>query len=351
MKRKLILFGGAIAACAALGVFAFSKFHHGAAAGDDESADENVPTVVAVQVGALQRVTLRRYVSGYGTIEAAPATATTPAADAPLAPPTAGVVAKVKVAAGQRVAKGDVLLELNSSTTTFANAQAELERQKKLFAEHNTSLKSLQDAEAQLASLEVVAPLAGTVVRVNVKPGQAVDVSTIVAEVMDLNRLAVTTKIPAAAAGELKPGQEVLLLSQPPVTAALSFVSPAVDANDGTVSAWAALPANGGLRPGEFVPLKIVTAVHTNCLAAPAASVITDENGRSILSLVHGEEATQTPVQTGLREDGWVEIAAPGLQAGDSVVTVGAYGLPAKTKIQIVHPPAEAAATNSPEAQ
>ena len=104
-----------------------------------------------------------------------PATAEQPAAGAQLAAPSAGVVTKVNVIEGQHVTKGDVLVELNSGATTYENAEQELARQKKLYAQQNTSLKSLQNAEAQLALLRVTAPLSGTVARVNVKPGQAVD--------------------------------------------------------------------------------------------------------------------------------------------------------------------------------
>jgi membrane fusion protein, multidrug efflux system len=353
MKPKQVIIGIIVVLCVGLGVFALVKSRGPTAGADDEeSADENVSTVVSVQVSTLKRVTLHYYVSGYGVIEAAPATANAPAAGAKLAAPTAGVVAKIAAVAGQRVNKGDVLVELNSAVATFAYAKAEVGRQKKLFAEQNTSLKDLQDAETQLASLEVVAPLSGTVTRVNVQPGQAVDANTVVAEVVDLNRLAVSTKIPSADAGELKTGEGVQVFSQPPVAARLSFVSPAVDANDGTVLAWAALPPSSGLRPGEFVQLKIVTSVHTNCLAAPEAGVVTDENGKSVISLVKGDEAIQTPVQTGFRENGWVEIKGAGLKAGDSVVTVGAYGLPEKTKIQVVNSSGdETSATNSSQTQ
>jgi multidrug efflux pump subunit AcrA (membrane-fusion protein) len=98
------------------------------------------------------------------------------------------------------------------------------------------------------------------------------------------------------------------------------------------------LPAASGLRPGQFVQLKIVTGVHPDCLAAPEASLVTDENGRSIIELVNGNEAVPMPVQTGFRENGWVEVAGEGLKEGDAVVTVGAYGLPAKTKIQVANP-------------
>jgi len=333
MKSKQVVIGIIVLLCAGLGTYALLKSHGAAYASDDEA--ETTTNVVSVQVGALQRMTLRNYVTGYGTVGPAPATATQPAAGAQLAAPSAGVVAVVNVVEGQQVEKGDVLMTLNSATATANYAEQELERQKTLYARQNTSLKNLQDAEAQLASLQVVAPLSGIVTRLNVKPGAAVDLSMVVADVIDLNRLAVSTGIPASEAGDLKPGEEVQVLMQPPVATTLSFVSPAVDPNNGTMLARALLPADSGLRPGLFVQLKIVTAVHTNCLAAPEASVVTDIAGQSVVSLVNGDEAVQTPVQTGFRENGWVEVDGSGLKEGNSVVTVGAYGLPEKTKIRV----------------
>lgn len=335
MKPKPIIIGIIIVLCVGLGVYFLVK-SRGAASGSGDEA--TIPTVVSVQTGALQRMTLHRYINGYGTVAPAPATADAPAADAPLAAPSAGVVAQVNVAEGQQVKKGDVLMTLNSGTATADYAEQELARQKKLYAEHNTSLKMLQDAETQLALLRVTAPLAGTVVSVNVKPGAAVDASTVVAEVMDLNRLVVKTDVPESEANQLKAGEPVQVQAQPPVNTTLSFISPTVDTNNATVRVWAALPPDNGLRPGQFIPLQIVTAVHTNCLAAPEESVVTDVAGHSVMELVQGDEATQTPVQTGFHENGWVEIEGNGLKAGDSVVTVGAYGLPAKTQIQVVKP-------------
>jgi multidrug efflux pump subunit AcrA (membrane-fusion protein) len=338
MKPKQILIGGVIVVGLGLGIYALVKTHGPASGSDDEAAPENVPSVVTVQLGALKRMTLHHYVSGYGTVEAAPATADQPAAGSQLAAPSAGVVAKVNVIAGQQVQKGDVLVELNSGTATFDNAQAQASRQKKLYEQQNTSLKNLQDAEAQLAALQVTAPLSGTVTRLAVKLGEAVDVNAPVAEVIDLSRLAISSEIPAAEASDLKTGQEVQVQSEKPVTATLSFVSPAVDAKNDTILTRALLPADSGLRPGQFVQLKIVTAVHTNCLAAPGESVVTDESGKSVIALVTGDAAARMPVTTDLREDGWVEVAGTGLKEGASIVTVGAYGLPEKTKIQVVKP-------------
>jgi len=351
MKRISTLITFMVATGFSLGAWAFVKSHDVATAAE-EYTDDNTATVVSVQVGELERMTLHRYVTGYGTVGPAPASVDNPAADAPLAAPVAGVVAKVNIIAGQQVKQGDVLLELNSGAMTFELAKQELERQKKLYEQHNASLKALQDAKAQLDSLRVTAPLPGTVTRLNVKPGQAVDASMIVAEVMDLKRLAVSANIPAAEANQLKVGESMQVLTDPAVNTTLSFVSPTVDANNDTVLIRADLPADSGLRSGQFVSLRIVAGVHTNCLTAPEESVVTDINGQSTISLVHGDEATQASVQTGFNENGRVEVSGTGLAAGDSVVTVGAYGLPEKTKVQIINPPAEqSSSTNSGAAQ
>jgi membrane fusion protein (multidrug efflux system) len=313
---------------------------------DDAAADEKVVTEVSVQIGKIISATLHGYVQGYGTIEPAPATENQPAADAQLSAPSAGVVEKVNVVEGQSVTNGELLVQLNSPT-----AEAEVERQKKLYAEQNTSLKNLQDAEAQLALLQVTAPLSGTVTRVNVKPGQAVDLTMVVAEVMDLNRLAVSAEIPSSEAKDLKSGEPVELLTEPPVTTQLLFVSPSVDKDNDTVLVRALLPKDSGLRPGQFVSLRIATAVHTNCLAAPSESVVTDENGKSVIAQVKGDEATQTSVQTGLHENGLVEISAPEIKESDVVVTTGAYGLPEKTKIRVQNSSGDETSTNLPDAK
>ena len=110
-----------------------------------------------------------------------------PAASARVAPFVPGVVTQVKCVEGQRVEKGAVLFQLDTRAADVAVDFAEktLERQRKLVQIESTSQKALQEAEQQLAAaraqralLQVQAPLAGTVVRVNVKPGEAVDLTS-----------------------------------------------------------------------------------------------------------------------------------------------------------------------------
>ena len=133
-----------------------------------------------------------------------------------------------------------------------------MERQKKLFAEQNTSQKNLQDAEAQLASLQIVAPVSGTVTRISAKAGAAVDANAVVAEVIDLNRLAVSAQIPASDANELKarPGSSSRLIGHH--DAFVCQPGGGCGGRNGFDSRFAVRPI-ADCGPEQFLPVKIVT--------------------------------------------------------------------------------------------
>lgn len=317
------------------------------AGGDDSDDSDSVATLVTVQVGQLRQATLHAYVSGYGAVQPAPAAPNSPAAVAEVAPSQPGIVTRVYVTEGQHVAQGAPLVDLDdrAAQVDVKYAAETARRERTLYAQHNTSRKALQDAEAALATAQaklalfhITAPLAGTVTRLTVQPGAAVDLTTKVAEITDLTRLAVTVDIPASDAAKLKPGERVELLGDHPVATTLAYVSPTVDPANGTVMALAAVPADAGLRSGMLVPVRITTGEHQKVLAAPADSVVTTDAGQTVVSVVNKDEATQVPVKTGYRENELVEISGAGLKPGDTVVTVGAYGLPAKTQVQIAKP-------------
>ena len=326
-----------------LGVALYALFRSSRRSTYEEETES--PTVVAVEVGRLTRVTLHGYVDGFGTVSPAPASEGQPAAEARVAASVAGVVTQVFVAEGQTVASGAPLFELDSRAARVAvdAASQVAERQKTLYEQKNTSLRSLQEAEAQLeaakaqlALLRVTAPISGIVTRVGVQPGEAVDLATVLAVITDPHRLVVTADIPSTDAGSVNVGQTVLISAVKPVSTKLSFVSPTIDPDNGAVRVRASVPGDSDLRSGQFVRLRIVTATHTDALAAPAASVVTDDQGHSVVSVVSGDEATQVPVKAGLHDSDLIEVEGTGLKEGDTVVTVGAYGLPEKTKVTIV---------------
>ena len=197
----------------------------------------------------------------------------------------------------------------------------------------------LAAAQTQQALLRITASLSGIITRVNVKPGEAVDLTTALAEITDIDRLVVTANVPSAELAALKPGQPAEMLADkaaPPIATTLSFISPQVDAKTGTALVRAAVPCGCGLRPGQFVTLRVASNEHKDRLAVPVESVVKTEDGGVVIALVTGDKAVQKPVKTGVRDGNLVEVEAEGLKEGDAVVTVGAYGLPKETKVRVI---------------
>ena len=341
MKRNLL---SVFATLAGVGVLNLAGCKPG---GPEE--EQKVTTEVSVQVAKVTRATLRARVEAYGVVEPEPAGGGQPGGAARLAAPVAGVVMAVPAKEGERVEAGAVIVKLDDrlALSALALAEQQFERQKKLRSVEGTSEKALQEASqqlvaarAQLALVQLATPLAGVVARINVQPGQAVDLNTVVAEIVDLSRLVVTANVPGDEAARLKAGQPAELFmdsaDKPVATGTVSFVSPQVDPKTGAALVRVALSKDAGLRPGQFVRTRIVSEERGARLAVPRESIVTDGEGHSVIAIVEADKATQKPVKIGVRDGGLVEVEGEGLKEGDTVVTIGAYGLPQQTKVRVV---------------
>ncbi len=325
--------------------------------------EEPVETEVAVQVGTVMKADLHARVEAYGVVEPEPPKSGHPGGGARLAAPFAGIVVAVHVVEGESVKAGDVVVELDDRMAQAAVdkarhalvfAQQVADRQAKVLAFGGTSIQAKQEAEQRLAAaraefaaaqaaiaqVRLASPLDGIVARISVQPGQSVDLNTMVAEVIDLKRLVATVSVPADEATPLQTGQTADLFTdngkKPATTGSVSFVSPSVDQKTGSALVRLALPENSGLRPGQFVGARIVTEELTDRLVVPREGVVKADDAE-VIYVVEGNKAVQTPVKTGLRDGNLVEVEAEGLKEGDTIVTVGAYGLPKETKIKITN--------------
>lgn len=337
-----------------------------AAAGVAARADEEaaVKTDVAVHVAQIQKATVRAYVTGYGHVESAPALPGKAAAGARLSAGMQGLVSETLCAPGQRVEKGAVLVKLDTRAATaqvekakqaLGAAEVTLERQKKLRAADASSEKNLREAEAQVAlskadlvaaetqlSLhQIAAPLAGTVTKVHVRNGEAVDAGTVLVELADLERLVVAAAIPVAEAGGIKAGDAAQITPEGAARAlegTVMAVSPQVDTANATVTAWVGVPEDASLRSGQFAAVRIVSEERADRLVVPVASVVKDAEAGSVVAVVQDGKAKRQAVKTGLRDGDLIEVAGDGLAEGTTVVTTGAYALPSETQVHIVKP-------------
>jgi membrane fusion protein (multidrug efflux system) len=335
----------------------------------EEPAAEPTPEV-SVTVAPIVTATLHAYVTGWGTVEPEPATEGRPAASAHIAAPGSGLITAVLISEGQRVSNGATLFRLDSRTADVAVEHARqsvrfaeqlVQRQEQLGPGEATSQKAYQEAKAQLTTaqseltaaevqrrlLDVKAPLDGTVVKVHTRPGDAVDPSTLLAEVVDLSRLVVSASIRSVDAAQVKRGQRLELSpgSGPAAPAAapaaaawsstVAYIAPQVDTATDSVIVRARIPPGAPLRPGQFVNVRVVTDERRDRLAAPVDSIVQGSGGTEV-AVVQGDTAVRIPAQVGLREGGLVEVEGSGIRAGVMVVVQGAYGLPARTTIKVI---------------
>jgi membrane fusion protein (multidrug efflux system) len=319
--------------------------------------NEEVAADMAVHIGMIQKATLHRFVTAYGKIDPEPATPGRVPADAEVASPVAGVVAHIDCIEGQRVAKGTVLFRLDSRVAevtlekakkALAYAEANFERQKKLLPVEGTSKKAyleseqqlnaargdLRAAETDLALTAVTAPLDGTIVKINSEPGEAVELNTVLAVIVDLNRLVAAVHVPSGETAGLKIGLPALF-EKGTAEGKVIYIGAQVDEKTDTLPVPIALPAGAGFRPGQFLSVRIVGEERTGCLAVPEAAVIADAVGSETgsLVLVQDGKAVRRPGKLGLREAGLMEVAGEGLKEGLAIVTEDAYAVPDGVKI------------------
>ena len=347
-----------ILAAVVLVVVVFIKFVRpkGAGEGEETTAD------MAVHVGKISRATLHRFVTAYGAVEPEPAGAGRIPADAEVAYPVAGVVAHIDCHEGQKVAKGTVLFRLDSRVADVAYekarkavafAEENFERQKKLLPVEGTSKKSYLESEQQLnaarsefaaaetdlALLKVQAPLAGTVVKINIEPGEAVELNTVLATIIDLDRLVAAVSVPSREAVLLKVGQSAQFEIGGAASGLVVYIGSKIDDKTDTLPVRISIPASRGFHPGLFLSVRIICEEHANCLAVPEAAAISDSVGSEsgVIVLVEDNKAVRKPVKIGFREAGLVEVVGEGLKEGLVIVTEDAYAVPGDTKIHIIH--------------
>lgn len=324
--------------------------------------EESVATDVGVHVGKIVRATLRGYVTAYGTVEPEPPGAGRAAAGAFISAPVGGILAEIVCVEGRAVERGALLFRLDTrlaevvvARTAKALEAAELtyERQKKLLAADGTSAKSFQEAEAalnaarsdlaaartELALLEIRAPLAGTVVRIDARLGQSVEPNAVLAEVIALDRLVVTARVPSKDAVRLAAGRPVLWGDGGAAPGQVLVVGRDIDPKTDTVLVRASLPPAAGLAPGQFLSLRIVAEERRDVLAVPEESVVPGSDGGSVLMVVEGERAVPKPVKAGLHDGGLAEVEGEGLSEGLVIVTTDAYNLAGETKVHIIGKP------------
>jgi len=286
-------------------------------------------------------------------------------------------IVELLVEEGDVVKKGQLLARLQDdeqrsmlgqARARLDKAQREYEHQQSLHERGLTTEKALndaradfdqqrlaaEDAERQLGYTRIIAPIAGTVTQRLVKIGDNVTVGQHVFDIVDFESLVALVYVPEKNLSMLKAKQPARIIARAvrkePFTALVDRVSPIVDARSGTIKVTVDVGGQPGLRPGLFVEVQLVTAVHQDAILIPKRALVYDNDQVYLYRVKDDETVERVLVQPMLSNAIYVEPAG-GFSPGDEVVMAGQAGLKNGAKIEVVQPGTPAVAKSDEAAE
>lgn len=280
-----------------------------------------------------------------------------------------GIIKQVHVALGEKVKKGQPLIEIDSvavgeGQADYLEAQAMLklarrnfERVSELYREKISSEKEYLQAKQELDSAEIRAsgaggkltrlggggsggrvalraPMEGTVLAMHAVAGEVAKTDESLVTVGDNTAVWVWADLYERDIAAVKSGQAAEKLSASISVKAypgvefpgiVDLVSPAMDESSRTVKVRVEVPnGDGRLLAGMFATVKLFLPGTEEALAVPKEAVLEDE-GRSFVFVHHqGEYYVRRPVVPGRTWANWVEIKK-GVEPAQTVVADGAF--------------------------
>lgn len=289
-------------------------------------------------------------------------------------------VVELGVEEGRRVAKGQVLARLQDDEqrtrlakvqSQYDNASREYDRQKRLFDQALISEQAwndatyeleqlelaLEEAQRELSYTEVRAPISGTVTERLINLGDFVNVNQKLFHLVDFDSLVARVFVPEKELRRIVAGQPARItapaLGGDAIEGAVDRLAPVVDPQSGTVKVTVDVPPAGGLRPGLYVDVELVTAVRDDALLVPKRALVYDQDQVYVYRVGDAMKAERVFLEAVLEDKGHI-VPAGGVAAGDRVVVAGQAGLKDGIEVRLVGvpdaAPGPAAGTRAAEA-
>lgn len=287
-----------------------------------------------------------------------------------------GKIARIHVEEGDRVAKGQILAELDTESTRLQLRQAEAglaaaeanakdalknkERMDRLIKENAVSKTQQEKVElandAAVAGLEqartavdlarhtldlsiMKAPFSGIVAARNADAGDVINSmmsgGSGILKIVDYSKIKIAVGMTQSDVVRVAKGNDVILRTDAypgrEFTGRVSVVNLSADADSGKFRVEAVFDNPGlELRAGTFAEVVFEVGAHLNALAVPQRSIV--EGGHVFVA--EGGKAYKRSVTLGIQNADLVEITS-GLRAGDLVIFEGTIGLEDGSPIEI----------------
>ena len=294
----------------------------------------------------------------------------------------AGEIERAYFTQGQDVKQGELLFTLDRrpfqaaldqleatlarDQAQLANAQAQAERNEKLFREGIISKDqydtfrttaqaqqatvradqaAIENAKVNLSYCSIYSPLDGRTGSYQVYPGNIAKANdTVLVVINQIHPIYVTFAVPEQYLAEVKEHQATGPLaveaqipndSRPPASGQLTFIDNAVDIPTATIKMRATFQnSDNRLWPGQFVNVVMRLSVRTNVTVVPSQSVQTGQAGKYIFVVKPDLTAEIRPVVAGETVQGET-IIEKGVAPGETVVTDGQLLLAPGSAVEI----------------
>jgi membrane fusion protein (multidrug efflux system) len=314
-----------------------------------------VPPPESVSAAVAREEKWQGFISSIGTINAVQGVTVTP--DIP------GQVREIAFESGAAVAKGDLLVRLDTSAeesqlaameAQVGLARSNLARVRTLRTDGNVAQADLDAAEAAVKQYEanantiratiekktIRAPFAGRLGIRQINLGQYMDTGKPIVSLQSLAPVYADFSLPQQELAKLKTGLRVRLVSDTypgqRFEGVLTAINPDLDAVTRSVGLQATFDnADERLRPGMFARVEVLLPEEKNVLVIPATSVLSAPFGDSVY-LIETQPAKdgaaahlvvrQQFIRTGTVRGDFVSVES-GLKPGDRVASSGMFKL------------------------
>ncbi|MBI5907922.1 MAG: efflux RND transporter periplasmic adaptor subunit [Burkholderiales bacterium] len=272
-----------------------------------------------------------------------------------LRPEVSGRITRLNFTDGQRVYKGQLLVQFDDqlplaqvqqAQAELSIAQANQKRNQELVAQNFVSQRSLDESAANLqvaqarlalakataARLKIIAPFDGIAGIRLVNVGDYLKDGADIVNIEDLEAMFVDFRLPERFQNKVRRGQTALLeidaLPGRKYAAQIQAIDPLIDASGRSVGIRGCIDNRQlQLRPGMFARVNPIFGVRDNARVIPEEAIVPQGGRQFVIKLLEGpSEKTRTTqrveVKVGFRSPGKVEILE-GLAPGDTVVTTG----------------------------
>lgn len=354
MRRSVITLLAACLLAAAGAVGGWYLFAEPATSAREVAGPRARPVPVETAIVAIGRATT--LIRATGTLLASDAVV--------VQPEIAGRITAVLFEQGEAVVAGTPMItlapemrraDLDKAEAALVLARENYQRSESLSRRGATAGQALDEARANLRTAEaevelarvlldhtnIAAPFDGVVGLKEISVGRYVEPGDELVALERIDPLYLDFRLSERWLTKLAPGDKVSVtvdaLPGRRFEGEVAALDPKVDINGRAVQLRATVPnRDRSLRPGLFARINLELDERPEAVLVPEAAVVLQERGPVVYRIEEGK-ALLTPVTTGVRRDGRVEITQ-GLAAGATVVVNGHVRLRDQAQVEIVQP-------------